>query len=234
MKRSTSIIASLAALAVVVGLLATRSGLAASMTVSSKNLTSIRTCALVTMSSVGGIDAGVRQATPTTNYGALANANVSGSLSDNRRMYLRFDLGACVPAIPATSTVTNALLRINSSAQPSVCRTNDIFRVSSSWTETGITWNTQPFGTSLNNPSSGQRTAALQIGNTCATNNLNGYVTGWNVTPDVNAWVRGTAQNHGWMIRDDAEGVLAAAATYRTREANGVTLDPWLVITYVP
>ena len=42
-----------------------------------------------------------------------------------------------------------------------VCRTEDLFRVGASWTEAGITWNNQPFGTTVNNPATAQRTSAI-------------------------------------------------------------------------
>ena len=234
MRRVRWIVAMLAASALA-GLASVTVGSASSLSVSSKSVTTSRTCSIITTNSTGGVDAYVRQGSASSNFGTASSANVASSLTDSRRIYLRFDLTVCSPAIPSSATVTNALLRINSSVQPALaCRTHDVFRVGSAWTETGITWNTQPFGTALNNPPSGERTAGMEIGDLCATNSGNGYVTGWNVTSDVDAWIKGTATNNGWMIRDDSEALLGPTSTYRTREANSVTLDPWLVITYVP
>jgi len=87
------------------------------------------------------------------------------------------------------------------------CRTDDAFRVTSSWTESRITWNNQPFGTTLNNPASGQRTDAITVGSTPCQNTTNSsYVTGWSVAADVQAFIGGSATNNGWMFRDDVEG----------------------------
>ena len=224
----------------VVGLLAASGGLAASIPVTSKNLTTSRTCVLVMTSSAGGIDAGVRQGSANSNFGTQTSAHVATAavLGDNRRTYVKPDLAACNPDIPSTATVASATLRLNASSVPgglAGCRTHHIFRVGSAWTETGITWNNQPSGTTLDQPPAGEATSSMEIGAACSTNGGTGYVTGWNVTTDVAAWATGVAANNGWMIREGNEGqLLGPSSTYLTRETNNVTQGPWLVITYVP
>ena len=79
-------------------------------------------------------DAHVREATPTTNYGALTTMTVDGS--PRLETLLRFDLGSL------TGTVTAARLRV----WVSDGTTNGprLFTVPSTWTETGVTWATRP------------------------------------------------------------------------------------------
>jgi len=118
---------------------------------------------------------------------------------------------------------------------PGVCRTEDIFATTASWTETVITWNNQPFGTTTNNPPSGSRTDAITIGAAPCQNTIgNAYVTGWDVTSDVQGFVAGTSTNNGWMIRDDAENSATARnARFSTKNANLIAQAPQLTIIYV-
>jgi hypothetical protein len=222
----------------VLGPLGATTALANSVPVTSSKLTVFRSCVLTASSSTSAvaIDTQSRQASPTGNFGGLGNAHVSSDQNQNRRSYYRFDIAQCSPAIASTATVRVATLRLFVNNLPTACETNDIFRVTTSWTETGLTWNNQPFGTSLNNPPQSQRTASLNVGTSpCQNTALNAYVSGWNVTADVQAFAAGTATNYGWMIRDDVEDSSAIrATTYSTRDGNPLNQSPQLVITYSP
>ena len=225
-------------LALVLGPLGTGVALGNSFPVTSAKLTVFRSCVLTASSSVSAvaIDTSSRQASATSNFGGLSSANVTSSAGANRRSYFRFDLTKCTPALPATATVLISTLRLYVNNLPTACETNDIFRITTSWTETGLTWNNQPFGTSLNNPPTAQRTASLNVGpSPCQNQTLNAYVSGWNVTTDVQAFVAGTATNFGWMLRDDVEDSSAIRATaYATRDSNPLNQSPQLVIQYSP
>jgi hypothetical protein len=225
-----------ATLALLVGLSVGR-GSAASLSLSSQMLTPYRTCLLsatpTTTASV--VDATVKQASATTNFGGATTTIVSSASGANQRTYVRFDLSTCSPSIPSTATVRLATLRLYLSAVPAACRTIDVFRVTASWTETGLTWNNQPFGTTINNPASGSRTAAIAIGTPVGcTNQAAGYVAGGSVTADVAAYVGGSASNFGWMLRDDVEGsATTRTSTFSAKELASVGQVPQLVITYV-
>jgi len=211
--------------------------LAASFTVASSNLATFRTCTLTPLSgaSTAGTDSWVNQNSPTTNNGTdTASSATSLSLNKNARIYLRFDLTKCGPAIPATATIDSAVLRMVPSAVATLCRTYDIFRVTASWSETTITWNNQPFGTAVNNPASASRTSSSNIGAApCAITSVNAYTTGWDVTADVAAFVAGTATNNGWMIRDDVENASTTirTTTFYARETNSVA-SAQLIVDY--
>ena len=111
----------------------------------------------------------------------------------------------------------------------------DIFRSTASWTEAGITWNNQPFGTTLNNPASGARSGSFDVGTPAGcTNAAAGYVTGGVVTTDVASWVAGSSTNNGWMLRDDVESsATARTATFSAKDLGTLAQTPQLVITYV-
>ncbi len=225
-------------LAVVVLAPTIASGSAAGLNVTSAALTPYRTCTLTATPTTTAVvaDSEVRQATATTNYGTPTTLTVTSSGSANRRAYLRFDLTACTPAIPPTATIRLAMVRLFLTAIPAACRTLDLFRVTSSWTETGLTWSNQPFGTTLNNPASGTRSDSFDVGTPvgCENRTNTTYLVGAEVTSDVASFVDGTATNHGWMIRDDIEASgIARAVTFATKQAGNLARAPQLVVTYV-
>ena len=217
-------------------LLTATTAFAASLSVASKNLTAFRTC-LVTgtpNTSTADIDTYVDQSAATTNNGAAATMSVRSSNAANQRIYIRFDLTKCSPAIPATASIKIATLRLLVSTLPTACRTEDAFRVTASWTEAGITWNNQPFGTSLNNPASASRTSSINVGAApCQNQTNNTYISGWDVAADVQAYVNGTATNYGWMVRDDVENsATARTGSFATKNANFLVAAPQLVVNY--
>jgi hypothetical protein len=207
-----------------------------SVPVSSKYLTTYMSCTLsgTIAASTSMRDAYVDQNAPTTNNGGAATMSVSSRASRNRHAYVIFDLTTCSPQIPSTARAIGATLRLWVTAMPTACRTQDVFAVGASWTETGITWNNQPFGTAINNPASGTRTDAITVGSGggCTVGSTGRYVP-WNVTADVAKFVAGTSTNNGWMIRDDAEDSgTAQTVTYASSDAVSVPQAPQLVVTY--
>jgi len=211
---------------------------AASLPLASQNLTVYRTCYLWPTSGTdtAEYDSYVSQQNGTTNYGTSASLSVATQNNKNMRTYLRFDLTLCSPALPTTaSAIKQATLRLYASAVPTSCRTYDIFAVTASWTETGITWNNQPFGTAINNPASSQRTSYITIGTPGGCQNTAaGWVNGWDVTVDVRNFASGAGTNYGWMIRDDVEGNSSAiTTTFASQEdTTSPSRKPPLIITY--
>lgn len=213
-------------------------GVAASLNLASQALTPYRTCTITATpaSTTTVTDASVRQATATTNFGTVTTNNIASAAAANRRLYLRFDLAACSPAIPTSAIVRLATLRLYVTAVPATCRTVDLFRVAAAWTEAGITWTNQPFGATINNPLSGTATDSFTIGTGagCQNTATSTYITGVNPTTDVAAFVAGTATNNGWMLRDDVEGaVTIATQTYSAKDLGTLAQAPQLLVTYV-
>jgi hypothetical protein len=212
-------------------------GSAANLSLTSQNFTPYRTCTITATPAATTVvsDTTAVQGTPAGNFGALTTFTVSSGNAVNQRVHVRFDLTVCNPAIPATATVRLATIRLYMSAVPAACRVLDIFRVTAAWGETTLTWNNQPFGTTLNNPPTGSRTGTFSVGTPVGCQNLAaGYVVGGTVTADVASFVAGSATNFGWMIRDDAEAAAPTrTATFTAKELGTVAQEPQLVITYV-
>ena len=209
-----------AAGAVLVGLLVgagVAGGRAASISLTSQTLTPYRTCTLTATPATATveIDTTARQGSATSNFGTLTTLTVSSASAANQRTYLRFDMTRCIPAIPAAAIVRLATLRVFATALPAVCRTVDLFPSTATWTEAGLTWNNQPFGTTINNPASASRSGTFDIGTPvgCQNRTNNAYVVGGTVTTDVAAFVAGSTTNFGWMLRDDVEGSATARTT---------------------
>ena len=231
-----STLVGLVAVAVAVG--GTLPGNAAGLLLSARGLTEYRTCTIVgtPAGTPSVLDASVRQASPGSNVGTATTNHVAAASGANRRLYIRFDLSICSPAIPASATIRLATLRLFVSTLPSACRTIDIFRVTSAWTESAITWTNQPFGTATNNPPGALATDTFTIGTPvgCQNRSSSVYITGANPTADVSAFVAGGATNLGWMLRDDAEGsATARTETISAKEMGTVLQAPQLVVTWV-
>lgn len=189
----------------------------------------------VTGATAAVTDATVDQTTPTVNHGGASTLDVQSRSNRARRSHVRFDLAACSPAIPSSATVVSATLDLFVTALPAGCRTIDVFRVSSSWAETTITWNTQPAGSGSNLPPSGQATIAVTMGTAgCDVSAVNTYAS-FPVTRDVQAFVTGGTPNHGWLLRDDVEnGGQARLTRFAAADTGDATRGPRLVVTYRP
>jgi hypothetical protein len=227
--------------AIVVGLAAgigLSSGSAANMNLTSQAFTPYRTCTITAtpVATTAVVDTTVRQGSATTNFGATNPLTVSSGTAINQRIYLKFDLTTCTPAIPVSATVRLATLRLYMTAAPAACRTLDIFKVGAAWTEGVITWNNQPFGATINNPATASRSGSFNVGTPAGCQNLaaGAYVVGGTVTTDVSSFVSGASSNLGWMIRDDVEGsATTRTATFAAKELGTVAQEPQLVVTYV-
>jgi hypothetical protein len=222
-------------IAAAVGVSATQAH-ATSLNLASQPLAAVGTCTVTaaTTSTTSVADASVRQASPTSNFGTSTTNDVASAAAANRRLYVQFDLSGCRPVIPATATVRLASLRLYASALPANCRTLDIFRVTTAWAEAAITWNNQPFGTTINNPAQAARTDSFDAGTPGGCENkVAGYASSATVTADVAAFVAGTA-NYGWMIRDDVEDSnQARTTTFSAKNLGTLGQAPQLVVSYV-
>jgi hypothetical protein len=213
-------------------------GLASGLSLTPRALTPYRTCVITATpsSTVAVADASVRQGSANTNYGTQTTNNIASTGSANRRLYIRFDLSVCSPAIPSSAIVRLATVRLYVTGLPANCRTIDLFRITAAWTEAAITWNNQPFGTALNNPSGASATDTFAAGTPAGCQNLSTgtYMVGINPTADVAAFVGGTATNYGWMLRDDAEGSATAyTQTNSAKNLGTLAQAPQLIVTYV-
>jgi len=157
-------------------------------------------------------DAFVRQTSGNSNFGANTALRVQSASTvivlgpNNERSLVHFAL----PAVPAHCTLTGATLRLNASSA-AAGRTLQAFRVSTAWTQAGVTWNNQPAVT----------------GSATTTASGTGWRE-WDVTTQTQAMYTGS--NTGFLIRDASESaILAAVQVFSSREGAN---PPQLVVTF--
>ncbi|MCL5675933.1 MAG: DNRLRE domain-containing protein, partial [Patescibacteria group bacterium] len=122
------------------------------------------------------------------NYGSSGTINIySQSADKNRRILIKFDLSS----LPEGVTVNSAALKLKMTNAPGANRQYDVYRITGTWDENTVTWETQP-------PTSDSPTD-FTLSNT--TNNV---ILSWDVASDVSDFLSGTA-NNGWLIKDSAE-----------------------------
>ncbi len=212
--------------AAVSALVATGVGFAAALAITPKRLTvysgaaapGVTTCTLPAPTADTYSDDAVLSA--GTNFGTATTLHVRSEALANKRTYIRFDLSSC--SIPAGARVETARMKLFLSTAPSESRTYEAQPVTAAWTETGLTGDNQP-------------AVSTSVTASAATGTTSNVTLEWNVLADVNAFVAGTATNHGWRIDDSAEGaLLAVEGRFSSREHATASERPSLVITYYP
>lgn len=155
-------------------------------------------------------DTYVRQDQATNNFGTANDLYVqSRDGSRNRRTLLYMPL----PSKPSGCLVSSATLRLNAATVTSG-RTIEAFRAATSWTETGVTWNTQP--------------ATVGSAATSDSGSTIGWKE-WNVTAQVELMYSGT--NNGFVLKDAIENLAAAPdQIYDSRE--GGSNEAELVVSF--
>ena len=211
------------AAAALMSLVTAGAGHAAALGISSAYLTAAtRTYgAPVTCTLTAAADSYVDQVLATTNLGTSGLLNVDPLVASTERVFVRFDLTSCSPAIPADALVQTAQLRLTTAAVVLATRTIDLRSVSASWTEAGVTWNTQPAVAGWVTSSAG---VTLGQGS--------GTVISWTATSDVQTFVTGASTDFGFRLSDSAEGAVGGVIlSFSSREA--ASGQPQLVVTYV-
>ena len=173
----------------VLGVAATTGAALAAFTSTTSNTGNTFTAAATFCNSPGSqtvtssADAFTLQDKPDENHGTENSIFVRRDNNGNiRRSWVTFPL----PALPSGCMVTSAVMRLHVSIGPGT-QTLAVFRAGAAWTETGITWNTEP-------PVAGMAVTADSTGN--------GWVQ-WSVTNLVTALYAGS--NFGFSVRDANE-----------------------------
>ena len=97
------------------------------------------TCTAATTTVAAAADTWILQSSPASNYGNDSVLKVDTKTGANARMLVRFTL----PPIPSGCGVTDAKLRLFSASYKDG-RTLEAHRLAGSWTESGVTWTSQP------------------------------------------------------------------------------------------
>jgi hypothetical protein len=155
----------------------------------------------------------VLESSSTSNYGDDTVLKVESKLATNARALVRF---AMESSIPDGCQVTGAVLRLYAASYKEG-RTLVAATLDEDWSEENVSWATQPGTDEESQPatsSSGQ-----------------GYIE-WNVTTQVQGVAaEGATDNHGFLIRDAAEGGGGVDQGFNSREKMP---DNWpqLVVTF--
>jgi hypothetical protein len=153
----------------------------------------------------------------SSNYGADTSMFVDAEQSQPQRSFVMFDLSG----IPGGSTVDAATLTlcyIQAAAQ-GTGRTHEVRLVTSSWSESAVTWDTQPALSSTVTDS-----VVVPSSPQCLT---------FDVTADVQALIDGTA-NWGWALSDQTIESGQHYVEYAARENGTANVRPALDLTYTP
>jgi hypothetical protein len=163
-----------------------------------------------------GQDATVYQGNATGALGTQSYLYVGANVYNEYRSLVQFDVSSLNGFAISTGTFLlyfdsgQDFLSGNMTLQPYV--------VTSSWSESTVTWNTQPSFSS----------SAASGGWTNTPNNNNGYFQ-CDVTGTLRNWVNGSTPNYGFICKG-TQGV--GYTGYRSKEGGGSTYGPELAISY--
>jgi len=167
-----------------------------------------------------GKDAFVASDDPAVNYGANLFLSISRvSWQTNQfRTYIQFDLSS----IPSTAVVTDASLHLfYGLAIEELDTPAGLYRVTSAWDESTVTWNNQP--DSWNAPEATNTVPPWAIGS---------FVS-WQVDSLVQSWIDGSVDNYGAMLRDTDEATAETAKGFSSSDnVADPAYRPKLEITY--
>ncbi|MBN2390919.1 MAG: DNRLRE domain-containing protein [Anaerolineae bacterium] len=160
-------------------------------------------------------DTYVDSATPTQNYGSVTTLYVGNQTpSAIDRALFRFDLSG----LPSNAVIDNANFRAYMNVAPSTPPLSldvGVYRITESWSETGVVWGNQP--------------AVLSIGKITGVGMTVQYYE-WEVTGLAQDWLASPATNFGLELRSEIEGTVAWRG-FASREATAAS-RPQLVIEY--
>jgi len=175
-------------------------------------------------------DARIKESSSTTNYGTATYLEVNANMPGSRdRNLIIFDLSS----IPAGANITSAVLSLYlcyEDASSGVTRTHDVHRVTQSWTESNVSWDSRD-GTNNWSTAGGSFASTPSASQTI---DQTQEFKSWTVTADVQSFVDGTNSNYGWLIKDDELASTSDKWQFRTREYSTTSVRPKLEITYWP
>jgi hypothetical protein len=175
-------------------------------------------------------DAWIDQGNQSQNKGNDTNLKVLGAAGKVRRTLVQFDLSS----LPGAACVDSARLKLRLTAVQNAPRTFAVHRLTQSWTEgtgaanSGVTWTRRDGVVGWTAPGGDFASGATASTSTGTTNNV---FLQWDVTPDVAAFIAGTATNDGWLVKDANEG-SGNEFRFASRETSTVANRPHLEITF--
>jgi hypothetical protein len=164
-----------------------------------------------------GMDSGIESKYPNDTYGNLSYCDVGNNATTIRRTYIKFDLST----IPANVVVVDADLKLYAYDGSGTDNfTIGLYKVTSAWDESTITWNLQPTCSV-----DAETTSDITIGD------INWK--SWEIDTLVQAWLDGSITNYGVVLKDTDESSVNTIAYFRTSDYTSDTSKrPELVIYY--
>lgn len=143
------------------------------------------------------------------NYGTATSMQVVSSSKNPSYSLVQFS-----PCASANAKILSATMQLYLRTAPSPAQTYGAYLITSSWSETSVTWNTSP-------TISGSASATASTGV--------GWMS-WSLAADVQSMVNGGG-NNGWAIED--ANTSSTTGTFDTKETSGGNPGT-LSITYYP
>ncbi|MBM3964384.1 MAG: DUF4347 domain-containing protein, partial [Planctomycetes bacterium] len=167
---------------------------------------------------IASYDTYIKSNLPTTNYGSSTGLVVdkSGGGAGNQRALLQFGLSD----IPVGATITSATLNLNATVNGG--GNIEVYRVTSSWTEAGATWNSRNGTNNWTTAGGDYAATAITTLNSAATGTLS-----FNITTLVSQWYAGTYSNFGLLLGSSDTGTTTV--TFSSDEG---AVAPQLVVAF--
>ena len=158
-----------------------------------------------TNSTIKIVDATIKDGYPNRNFGDSEILETGKQIAGDGRGLIKFDLSSY------QNRISRAYLKLynNYGSGHNSNGITKIYRVTSTWNESTVTWNTQP-------------NFSTQVRATKSIANSNGWVT-FDITDLFNSWISGTS-NYGIMI--DTEGDGYSPGKYSSSENSDINKRP--------
>jgi hypothetical protein len=166
-----------------------------------------------------GKDAEVDELAAGYNFATTNALTVDADSAGQRyRTYIQFDLSS----IPATAVVTEADMGLYYcwNVPGAVAEPVGVYKVTSSWSESLLTWNNQP---AVN--------ATVQATVTIPASATGGFVN-WTISGLAQNWVSSTVANHGVMLRQTDDSTYGGRKEFYSSDWTDAAMRPKLAITY--
>jgi hypothetical protein len=161
-------------------------------------------------------DTYVYEFAPTSSFGTSAQIQVyPWEPSWTKRGLIKFEISG----IPNNAIIKSAVLYLHESTTFGSTRTIGAYRITSSWDENSVTWNS--IGTDFEETNSAAATLVWD--------GVLGWNT-WNLTSDVSDFIDRSKNNFGWILIDTSEDSSQAYWYFKSKESPSD--KPYLEIEY--
>jgi hypothetical protein len=185
---------------------------------------------------IASADTNINAASPTANYGPVAEVNIvrGGSASSERALF-SFDLSS----LPSGATLKSAQLELTIVNNPGLDKTIAVHRIAQTsnraWVESQVTWQEYKTGSSWTAAGGDFVATPTDSEAVSGTAPANSVVT-FQVLSDAQSFYATPSTNFGWLIKDTQEPAASSGehVFFATRENATTDYAPKLVLSYCP